>query len=340
MLAVVRDFGAPITIVACGVAGWLVGLAAEGALRRTGNNPRWWVATLIAESIAGMPLAWGVLLGGGLALPALAIPLRYDRIVSQVLTVLAIGTVTVVAARLASRFTSSWVSRAETPIPSGTIFVNLARLTVVIVGVLVGLASLGVSIAPLLTAAGVGGLAIALALQDTLGNLFAGLQVLLSKQIRPGDFIRLETGEEGHVFDVTWRNTTIKLLSNDLVIVPNSVIGRSRVTNFTSMDEQHTIVVPFQVPYSADLARIEALVLDAAREVLAADPEGVPEHAPECMFKAFGDSAIQAQATMRARAYGARPRLTDAFVRALHARFREAGIEFAMPVRDVRVERV
>lgn len=334
-----HDFGVPVTVIGCTLAGWIIGAVVETALVRMARQRHWRPAVMVAESLAGLPVIWGMLLGLGLVLPSLALPPRYDRILVQVLTALTVLTVTVFAARLASRLTRSWIFNAETPVPSGTIFVNLARLTVVIVGLLVGLASLGVSITPLLTAAGVGGLAIALALQDTLGNLFAGLQVVLSKQIKPSDFIRLESGEEGHVHDVTWRNTTIKLLSNDLVIVPNSIIGKSRVTNFTSMDEQHTIVVPFQVPYSADLDAVERLVKETALEVVRADKGGVAEVEPGCQFKGFGEYAIQAQATLRARSYDARPRITNAFVRALHARFAEEGIDFAAPVREVRLER-
>jgi small-conductance mechanosensitive channel len=83
--------------------------------------------------------------------------------------------------------------------------VNLTRIVIFGIGILVILHSLGISIAPLLTALGIGGLAVALALQDTLSNLFAGLHILMTRQIKPGDYIRLESGEEGFVVDITWR---------------------------------------------------------------------------------------------------------------------------------------
>ena len=92
--------------------------------------------------------------------------------------------------------------------------------------------AVGVSITPIITALGVGGLAMALALQDTLSNLFAGIHILAEHTIRIGDFIRLETGQEGYVEDISWRTTRIRMLPNNMVIVPNSKLAQSVVVNY------------------------------------------------------------------------------------------------------------
>ena len=167
----------------------------------------------LADSLRGLPLLWGALVGLGVLLPTLDLTIRAGRIALDTLQVLWIMSFTWLAMRVAGRLVRAWTTREGAIVQSGSIFVNIARIAIFIPGALVALATIGVSIAPLLTAAGVGGLAIALALQDTLGNLFAGLQVVLSRQIKPGDFIRLETGQEGWVHDVTWRNTTVQHLS-------------------------------------------------------------------------------------------------------------------------------
>ena len=98
--------------------------------------------------------------------------------------------------------------------------------------VLIILSVIGISVTPILTALGVGGLAVALALQDTLSNLFAGAPILMEKPIRAGDFIRLETGREGYVVDIAWRTTRIWMLTNNLVVIPNSKIAQSTLTNY------------------------------------------------------------------------------------------------------------
>src|SRR5271168_3645884 len=96
-----------------------------------------------------------------------------------------------------------------------TLVKTLTQILVAILGLLFLLNYLRVDIRPLLTALGVGGLAVALALQDTLANLFAGLYISVSSQIRVGDYVKLNTGEEGYVSDITWRSTTLRSLSNN-----------------------------------------------------------------------------------------------------------------------------
>ena len=88
-----------------------------------------------------------------------------------------------------------------------------------------------------------GGVAVALALQDTLSNLFSGLHLIASRQLRPGDFIQLDSGEEGYVTDVTWRNTTIRELTDNMMIVPNSQLAASRVRNFCQPNNELAVLV-------------------------------------------------------------------------------------------------
>jgi small-conductance mechanosensitive channel len=98
--------------------------------------------------------------------------------------------------------------------------VSITRVAVWTIGGLVLLNSLGVAITPLLTALGVGGLAVALALQDTLSNLFAGVHILASRKVQPGDFIQLDNGMEGYVEDTNWRSTIVRQFPNNILVVP------------------------------------------------------------------------------------------------------------------------
>ncbi len=334
----VEQYGAWPVVLGTTLLGWVVGLIIRSALRATSDRRGWRAGRALADSLRGLPLLWGALVGLGVLLPTLDLTIRAGRIALDTLQVLWIASFTWLAMRVAGRLVRAWTTREGALVPSGTIFVNIARVAIFIVGALVALATIGVSIAPLLTAAGVGGLAIALAMQDTLGNLFAGLQVVLSKQIKPGDFIRLETGQEGWVHDVTWRNTTVKQLSNDLVIVPNSVIGKSLVTNFTSMDEQHSVTVPFQVGYGADLDTVERVVGEVACSTLEGTPGAVAECEPVVRFREFGDWAIRGVVILRASSYADRAVLVHDFMKKLHTRFAEEGIEFPLPASEVVVE--
>ena len=171
-----------------------------------------------------------------MAAAAAALPLTeaVGHTVNQTLTVLLILVVTLTAARVITGLVQTLAQSRSGVAGSATIFVNITRIVVLAMGFLVVLQTLGISIAPLLTALGVGGLAVALALQDTLANLFAGVHILASKTVQPGDYIRLSSGEEGYVVDINWRNTVVRQLSNNLVDHPQRASSPStNMTNFT-----------------------------------------------------------------------------------------------------------
>ena len=138
------------------------------------------------------------------------------------------------------------------------------KATIWIIGGLVLLSGLGISVTPLLTALGVGGLAVALALQDTLSNFFAGIHLLMERPIRVGDFIRLESGQEGYVEDIGWRTTRIRMLPNNMVIVPNGKLAQSILTNYYLPEPRMAVLIPISVSYHADPDHIERVLVEEA----------------------------------------------------------------------------
>ncbi|MCJ7816531.1 MAG: mechanosensitive ion channel family protein, partial [Candidatus Aenigmarchaeota archaeon] len=96
-----------------------------------------------------------------------------------------------------------------------------------LVAIIFFMRGLGVEITTLVAALGIGGLAIALALQDTLSNFFAGAYTTVDQPIRVNDFIELETGEKGYVKEIGWRTTKILKLDNNIVIIPNNKIAQN-----------------------------------------------------------------------------------------------------------------
>lgn len=289
------------------------------------------MAGALARAMHWLPTLAALLLGIRLSVPALGLEPSAIKFISTSSQVVAILFVTAKGALLAGRLVRLLTSREDNPLPSSTIFVNLARAMVWAVGLLILLAALDVSIAPLVAALGVGGLAIGLALQPTLENLFGGIQVLLSRQVEPGDFIRLETAEEGYVRDVTWRNTTIELLSNDLVIVPNAIIAKSRVMNFTSLDEQHSVTVPVSVAYGSDLEYVERVTYEAATAAQREIEGAVTNWDPPIRFYEFGESAIRLRVVLRVERYDMRFAVLSEFIKRLHAAYAQAGIAIPYP---------
>src|SRR5581483_1111858 len=121
------------------------------------------------------------------------------------LAILWITSLTLMVSRLAGNFVRFYGGRFASDFPVTSLTKNLAQIFVITLGALSILHSLNISVTPLLTALGVGGLAVALALQDTLSNLFGGFYITVAGQIRLGDYIRLNTGEEGFIADISWR---------------------------------------------------------------------------------------------------------------------------------------
>jgi len=169
---------------------------------------------------------------------------------------------------ITSDFIHLYTKKIETALPSASIFSNLSKVVVYVIGLLIILQFLGISITPVLTALGVGGLAVALALQDTLSNVFAGLNIIVSKQINPGNYIKLDMGEEGYVVDITWRNTTLKQLPNNLVVIPNNKLSSAIITNYHLPEKSIISKIPISVSYDSDLTKVEDVTLSVARAVL------------------------------------------------------------------------
>jgi small-conductance mechanosensitive channel len=213
---------------------------------------------------------------------------------------------------------------------SATIFVAIVRLAALAAGLVILLNVVGVSVTPVLTALGVGGMAVGLALRDTLANLFAGVYVLISREVEPGDFIKLDSGAEGYVVDTSWRNTTLLELTDNLVIVPNATLATSVVTSYHRPHRELTFTVQVGVDLSSDLDLVERITCQAAREVMRAVDGGVPGFVPYLRFSGLSASAITFSVTLQALEYAQHDLLVHEFIKHLHSHYQAAGIEIPL----------
>ena len=211
---------------------------------------------------------------------------------------------------------------------SPSIITNFTQLLVFLVGTLIGLQSLGIAITPILTALGVGGLAVALALQETLSNLFSGLYIITARHIRPGDYVKLATGEEGTVIDITWRSTKLREGLNNLIIVPNAKLASATVTNYDEPEREIVVPVRLGVSYESDLATVERITLDVAREALAAAPGSLPGFEPVLRYHTFGDASIDFTVVLKAQSIGNQDTVKHEFIKRVHARYQAEGVRF------------
>jgi small-conductance mechanosensitive channel len=226
--------------------------------------------------------------------------------------------------------------RTDSTIKSPTVVINIARLSVALLGFFIILQNLGIDITALVTALGIGGLAIALALQDTLSNLFAGMQIILTKQVRQRDYIRLSSGEEGWVTDIKGRNTTIQTFPDgNLVTVPNSLLAASTVKNYSMPKAALWVSLQVGVSYDSDLDHVETVAMEVAKDVIAEVEGGVPGEEPVVRYHTFGDSSIDFNVRMLVHDFRSQRPVKHEFIKRLHRRFGEEGIEIPFPIRTV-----
>ena len=202
------------------------------------------------------------------------------------------------------------------------------------IGFLIALDTLGVSISPLLGGLGITGLAVALGLQPTLSNFFAGTNVISEGAFSEGDYIELQGGPAGYVQSVGLRSTRVRTWLNNEVIIPNSVVANSTMVNYSRPDPRMNVLVTCGVSYDSDLARVNEVTLEVARETIAANPEAENEE-PWFGFERFGDSNVDFWVFLQAKDRVGSFIVTNDLIKRLHVRFRQEGIEINYPVRKV-----
>lgn len=218
---------------------------------------------------------------------------------------------------------------------SYSIIINLVRIIFFCIGLLIILRTLGISITPMLTALGVASLAVALALQDTLGNLFSGISVIAGKRLKPGSYVRLDSGQEGMIEDISWRSTVIRQTNANRIVVPNHKIASAIITNY-SLTERHILVrLEVGIAYDADLDFVEKVVVEEAKKVQN-NVWGEEEFfEPVFRYTAFNPSSINFIITTKAPDYNSQFLLTDKLIRAIHKRFRLEKIDIPFPIQSV-----
>ncbi|MGH7767994.1 MAG: mechanosensitive ion channel family protein [Candidatus Binatia bacterium] len=209
------------------------------------------------------------------------------------------------------------------------------KIVLIAVGGMIVLDNMGVSLTPLLTTLGIGSLAVAIALQDTLGNFFAGLHIKADRPIESGHFVKLQSGEEGYVERIGWRSTRIRMLPNNMVVVPNSKLVQDIITNYYLPDPELAVLVQVGVAYESDLEKVDKVTSEVAKEALQTTPGAIAEFEPFIRYHTFGESSINFTVVLRAREFTDGILLKHEFIKKLHVRYEKEGINFPFPTRIV-----
>ncbi len=291
---------------------------------------------IIIKSIKIPTIYWCIAIGLYIGLSVSSLPQKYVFYLTKTIHVIVILSITIAASNLAGKIFRHYIHKLSLPIPTTGLVYGILKGSIFVIGFLIILSFLGISITPLITALGIGGLAVALALKDTLENLFSGMHILVEKSIRVGDFIRLETGQEGYVEDITWRTTRVRMLPNNIVVIPNSKLAQSIVTNFYLPEKKMSVQIPISVSYSSDIEKVEAILLEEAKKAINELSGLLSEPEPSVrFFPGFGESSLDFTLVVQVKEYADQFPVVHELRKRILKRFRQEGIEIPFPHRTV-----
>lgn len=283
---------------------------------------------LIIKTVKTPSILWCIGLGLYTGVELSEISLKYAIYITKIINILIIFSVTIVAAQLITKLISNYVERSSISIQSTGLLYTIIKIAIYVTGIIFIFHILGISIAPLITALGIGGLAVALALKDTLENLFAGIHIMAEKSIRVGDFVRLETGQEGYIEDISWRTTRIRMLPNNLLIIPNSKLAQSILINYHLPEKVMSLQIPISVGYSSEPEKVEKILIEEAKKASQEIEGMVSEFEPIVRFiPGFGENSLDFTLTVRIREFTEQYQVLHELRKRIFKRFKEEGIE-------------
>jgi small-conductance mechanosensitive channel len=209
---------------------------------------------------------------------------------------------------------------------------RVLRFFLLSIALIVILENIGVNVAALLAALGLGGLALSLGAQDTLTNMISGSIILMDQPFRVGDRIEIQGLDTwGDVIEIGLRSTRIRTLDNRMVIIPNASISTTQVVNYTYPDPQYREQVEISVAYSSDLPQVRELLAQAVSHV-----EGVLDDKPvDVLFVKFGDSSLIVRVRWWITSYLDSQRVSDRVNSVILETLVAAGVDMPNPAMDI-----
>ena len=330
----------PVTILAATLlAGLILRRILFGVVREWAAHTNSHLDALLIESLRGPIVLWALILGVHLATQNSQIPRPYLRYVPPSLEVLWILSLTMATAHLAGNMVRFYAGHVRGAQAVTSLTQKLAQLAVVLIGVVFTLKVVfDTSLTPILTTLGVGGLAVALALQDTLSNLFAGFYVSISGLVRIGDYIKLNSGEEGFVADINWRCTTMRSGTNSLIVIPNNKLGQAIFTNYFLPEPRIAGSVTVSVGYDADIDQVEKLLREESKAAAGQIAGMLKDPTPDVQFiPGPGELGLGFQVNFQAMGFGDLGSVQSELRKRFFKRLKQEGIPM-IPVRMIHAE--
>ena len=299
------------------------------------------VKNIFYHALQGLPISMCLIIGlYWIVNTSSYLPEGLVRIFSYLLFTVVVVTLTRVIERTLSGFLS-WKLEAAGETASSSLLHTIFKTLIYASAALIILQEFGISIAPIITAMGVGGMAIAFGVQETVANIFSGLHLIITEQVKINDFVKLSSGAEGRVTDINLRYTTITpAAEGSVIIIPNKDIAGALMTNFSRPRKDVGIVINMGVGYESDLDLVERVTLEVARDIQQRFDDYDPDDDssklhPAVLYQEFGESSINFWAVLHATDYTKQLKIKHEFIKEITRRYREENINIPFPIRTV-----
>ncbi|MFZ2070783.1 MAG: mechanosensitive ion channel family protein [Halobacteriota archaeon] len=282
------------------------------------------------------PVFWIILLSGfHIAIKSFEPLSTYMEFVDKIFMIFAILIGLYVGIKVVGGFVWWYARREERVYKTFAGVKNLVNVFIYISAILLVLHTLGYNITALAAGLGIAALTVALALQPTLSNFFAGIYITAERSMRIGDYIELENGLAGYVEEIGCRSTKIRTLPNNIVVIPNSKLAESIVTDYYTPDKEMAVVIPCGVSYASDLDNVERVTIEVAKQILKDVEGGVQNFEPFIRYNKFGNSNIEFNVILRVKEFTNKFLITHEFMKELKKAYDKEGIEIAYPCTNV-----
>lgn len=215
------------------------------------------------------------------------------------------------------------------------LFKGIMNIVIVFVGILAILNLIwGINVTPLFASAGIAGIAVAFAAQDSIAQLFGGISIYFDQPFKRGDRIELESGEIGIVHEVGIRTTRIMNLYNNMIIIPNSVIANSKIINYTSPQSIMVVKMTMGVAYGSDVEKVREVLYSIMQDIdlVLDDPTATVR------LENYGDSSLDFALYMWIRNPADKIKLIDMVNSNINEEFAKEGIEIPFPTRTLFIK--
>ena len=299
------------------------------------------VGQLFFSLLESLPIPLLLITGLYLGLESLPLPRRFEYLGSKFSLALAILVVMYFPAKVITfslrRMAQQRPAMEQVTQPAAFVVRTLFAL----LGTIIFLDNIGVTLTAVWTTLGVGSVAVALALQETLSNFFSGLYLMADRPVRLNDYIRLDSSQEGYVLRIGWRSTVLRTLGNNYVVIPNSTLAKATITNFSAPETRMSYSLPVSVAYGTNPAKVEKALLEAANEAIRDGVEGLlAQPAPSVSFiPGFGVSSLDFSLGLQVRQFTDQFPVQSELRKRIVTKFEEAGIEIPFPTRTVILDK-